>query len=245
VRKLLIVGATSAIAQATARLHADHGDQIYLAGRDVTRLQQVADDLIARGADKVGLMAIDLTHEARHTELLDAAHAHMDGLDTVLIAHGTLPNQTDCEADFELAREAIDSNFMSAAALLTQVAQRFSSQGHGTIAAIGSVAGDRGRASNYIYGSAKGALEIFLSGLRNRLNPQGIRVVTIKPGFVDTPMTADLPKGPLWASPDKIARGIYKSMSAGPEVVYLPEFWRLIMLIIKLLPEPLFKRLKL
>ena len=243
--KILVVGATSAIAQATLRLYAADGYRIFIAGRDGTRLAAVADDLSARGADTVGQMVIDADHVARHVELLDAAQAHMSGLDTVLIAHGTLPDQAACQKDFEVARQALETNFLNVAALLSSLADRFEAQKHGSIGVIGSVAGDRGRMSNYVYGTAKGALEIFLSGLRNRLTKSGVRVVTIKPGFVDTPMTASFGKGPLWASPERVAKGIYKAMNTGPEVVYLPGFWRLIMMLIRMIPEPIFKRLKL
>ncbi|MBI5136931.1 MAG: SDR family oxidoreductase [Nitrospirae bacterium] len=244
--RILIVGATSAIAQATARLLAADGATLFLAGRDATHLGQIADDLTTRGAARVGTMALDLDHTMRHGELLDTATAHMEGLDVVLVAHGTLPDQAASQADWEVARQALETNFLNIAALLTLVANRLEAGRHGTLCVIGSVAGDRGRRSNYVYGTAKGALAIFLQGLRNRLHPAGVRVVTIKPGFVDTPMTATFTKGPLWATPERVARGIHKALEKrGPEVVYLPGFWRVVMLVIRLIPEPLFKRLRL
>lgn len=129
--------------------------------------------------------------------------------------------------------------------LLTLLANRLEAQKSGTIAVISSVAGDRGRSSNYVYGTAKGAVSLFLQGLRGRLHPSGVRVLTIKPGFVDTPMTADVKKNALFASPEGIAKGIVSAIDRGREVVYLPSFWRGIMLMIRAVPEPLFKRLKL
>ncbi len=134
---------------------------------------------------------------------------------------------------------------MSVISLLTHLGNRFEAQRHGAIAVISSVAGDRGRLSNYVYGTAKGAVSIFMQGLRNRLYKSGVNVLTIKPGFVDTPMTAQLPKGALWAQPDHIAAGIIKAIDSGKTVVYLPGFWRLIMLIIKSIPESVFRRLSL
>jgi short-subunit dehydrogenase len=118
-------------------------------------------------------------------------------------------------------------------------------RGTGTLAAISSVAGDRGRQSNYVYGTAKGAVSLFLQGLRNRLSKSGVRVLTIKPGFVDTPMTADFPKGALRAKPEQIARGIERAVEKGRDIIYLPSFWRLIMLVIRAIPEGIFKRLSL
>ena len=244
-RKILIVGATSAIAEATARLFAADGDSLFLVARNRERLQAVADDLITRGAGRVGTEAMDVLEYERHAALLDHAAAALDGLDTVLIAHGTLPDQKACERSFHLTHEALEINAMSVISLLTHVASRFETQGHGTIAVISSVAGDRGRQSNYVYGTAKAAVSTFLQGLRNRLDKSGVSVLTIKPGFVDTPMTADLQKGPLWVSPQQIAAGIFNAMQKNKNVVYLPRFWAGIMFIIRAIPEHLFKRLSL
>lgn len=244
-RKILIVGATSAIAQATARLWAADGDQLFLVARNADRLQAVAEDLRVRGAARVETRVLEATAWEAQAEVLDSAWAALGGLDAALIAHGSLPDQRACQRDAALTRRELEVNALSVLSLLTQLANRFEAQGHGTLAVIASVAGDRGRQSNYVYGAAKAAVGVFLQGLRNRLHRAGVRVVTIKPGFVDTPMTAAFPKGPLWASPERVARGIHKALERGPEVVYLPGFWRWIMLVIRLLPEPLFKRLQL
>ncbi|MBU0983771.1 MAG: SDR family oxidoreductase [candidate division Zixibacteria bacterium] len=240
---VLIIGATSAIAQATARLLAERGDRFVLAGRGVERLQAIADDLKVRGARDVAVQDLDLNDFERHAGLIESAWQALSGIDTVLIAHGVLPDQTECQKDFGSAANAIQTNFTSAVSLLTLLANRFEEQKHGTIAVVSSVAGDRGRQSNYVYGSTKAAKSAFLSGLRGRLHKAGVAVITIKPGFVDTPMTAQFKKGLLWAQPEAIARGIVKAIDKKKNVVYLPGFWRCIMMIVKAVPESIFKKL--
>jgi short-subunit dehydrogenase len=245
-RKVLIVGATSAIAEATARRLAAKGDRLFLAARDSVRMDIVRQDLVVRGAAFVGAMALDATDRSRHAELLDAAQEAMDGLDTVLIAHGVLSNQRACENSVEATLADLDVNALSVVALLTLVANRFEARRGGTVAVISSVAGDRGRKSNYVYGAAKGMVSLFLQGLRNRLAGVGVQVLTIKPGFVDTPMTAGIAKGGfLWAKPDAVASGIVSAIERGRDVVYLPWFWRPIMAVIRLIPEFVFKRMNL
>jgi decaprenylphospho-beta-D-erythro-pentofuranosid-2-ulose 2-reductase len=244
-KRILIVGATSAIAEATARRYAREGAAFYLLARDGERLAALAADLKIAGAGEAHCAAFDANDFDRHKALIDMAYAALGGLDLVLIAHGTLSNQAACEKDFALTLQEINTNALSAISLLTCLANRFEAQGNGTIAVISSVAGDRGRQSNYIYGTAKGALTIFLQGLRNRLASKGVQVLTIKPGFVDTPMTTSFRKGALWAKPEQIAEGIYKAVARRRDVVYLPFFWRWIMLIIRSIPEGIFKKLKL
>jgi short-subunit dehydrogenase len=244
-RRILIVGATSSIAEATARLFAADGDRLCLAGRNGARLAAIADDLRVRGAAQAETVLLDATDLARHEPVLAQATQALGGLDTVLIAHGTLPDQKACESSVEATLEAITTNALSAIALMTLVANRFERQRSGTIAVISSVAGDRGRQSNYVYGSAKGAISTFAQGLRNRLAPMGIDVVTIKPGFVDTPMTAALAKGVLWASPAAVGRRIHRAIVRGEEVVYTPWFWRVVMALVRAVPEPIFKKMRL
>lgn len=244
-QKVLIVGATSAIAEATARLWAARGDALFLVGRNAARLENIAADLRVRGAAAVGCFTMDATDSATHAAMLEAATAALGGLDVALLAHGTLPDQKACEASVELTLQEIDNNGLSVVALATLLAARFEAQGHGTLAAISSVAGDRGRQSNYVYGAAKGMVSLFLQGLRNRLAKKGVQVLTIKPGFVDTPMTVSFKKGALWAQPDDIARGILRAIEQRRDEVYLPGFWRLIMTIIRHIPERIFKRLSL
>lgn len=244
-QRILIVGSSSAIAEATARRYAAQGAKLFLVARNAERLQAQTADLKTRGAAEVRSSVLDLNDFARHDELIAHAWQAWNGLDLVLIAHGTLGSQQACEADFDLTLKELNTNAISVISLLTRLGNRFELQGRGGIAVIGSVAGDRGRQSNYVYGTAKGALAIFLQGLRNRLAPKGVQVLTIKPGFVDTPMTADFKKGPLWASPDRIAAGILAAVERRKDVVYLPWFWRGIMLIIRSIPERVFKKLKL
>lgn len=245
-KKILIIGATSAIAEATARLWAARGDRLYLLARDQQRLEAIAADLKVRGAESVLLGTFDANDFEGHPDVLDKAVKELDGIDLVLVAHGTLPDQRLCEVEFATTHEAFKTNTLSVLSLLTHLGNRFQQQGHGCIAVISSVAGDRGRQSNYVYGSAKAAVTAFLQGLRHRLERHGVHVLTIKPGLVDTPMTADFPKGgPLWAQPETVAEGIVKAVDKRKRVVYLPWFWTLIMLIVRHLPEWLFVKTKL
>ena len=244
-KKILIVGATSAIAEAVARLFANRGDALYLVGRRADALDAIAVDLRLRGAPQVGVSVLDVNAPDAHAAMLDAATAELGGLDTALIAHGSLPDQRACEQSVALSLAEFQTNALSQISLCTLLAHRFEAQGHGTLAVISSVAGDRGRQSNYVYGAAKAALTAFLSGLGQRLAKQGVAVVNIKPGFVDTPMTAAFKKGPLWASPATVAKVIALGMDRGTPVVYAPWFWWWIMQIIRNIPERLFRRMSL
>jgi short-subunit dehydrogenase len=176
---------------------------------------------------------------------LERAFHALGEIDAALIAHGDLPNQGECQRGWTDTESALTTNFLSPVAFLTWLGNYFDTRGKGNITVISSVAGDRGRQSNYIYGSAKGALSVFLQGLRNRLAPRGVSVTTIKPGFIDTPMTAAIKKGPLFASAELVGKRIHKAMKRGESVVYTPFFWRFIMLIIIHIPECIFKKLKL
>jgi decaprenylphospho-beta-D-erythro-pentofuranosid-2-ulose 2-reductase len=245
-RKILVMGAGSAIAEATARSFAQRGDALFLVGRKPEVLESMLADLRVRGAKTVGMHAMDANDFSGHEAMLNAAESALGGLDTVLIAHGTLSDQKACESSVDHTLRELNTNGISVVALLTRVAARFEQRRAGTIVVISSVAGDRGRQSNYVYGSAKALVTAFTSGLRQRLFPLGISVITIKPGFVDTPMTAAFPKGALWAKPQQIADGIVSAVDRGSAtVLYLPKFWRLIMLIIRSIPESVFRKLKL
>ena len=244
--QVLIIGATSAIAQAVARLYAESGAKLFLVARDASRLDAVADDLRVRGAIAVDCLAADLTEYDRHPEIVAAAFDALSGLDTVLVAHGILPDQNSCQSSVAETMLSMDINFLSVVSLLTPIANLLEEKKRGTIAVISSVAGDRGRQSNYVYGAAKSGLDAFLQGLRNRLSKAGVHVLTIKPGFVDTPMTAHIPeRGLLWAQPEDVAKGIVNAIDRQKDVVYLPRFWALIMLIIRSIPERIFKKLSL
>ncbi|MEW5755705.1 MAG: SDR family oxidoreductase [Pseudomonadota bacterium] len=242
---VMIIGATSAIAEETARIFAQRGDRLFLVARNAERLALIANDLKIRGAAVTFTETMDVTRLELHRDLITKAQQQLGSIDVVLIAHGSLPDQRACEQDAELALREFNTNGLSVISLLTHLANAMEAQGRGVIAAISSVAGDRGRQSNYVYGAAKGAVSVFLQGLRNRLVRKGVHVVTVKPGFVDTPMTAQFKKGLLWAKPHVIARGIYNAIEERRNVVYLPWFWWGIMAVIKSIPESIFKKLSL
>jgi len=244
-KRVLIIGATSAIAEHCARIWAAGGDELYLAARNEAHLQTIATDLKVRGASSVVINCVDLNDMDRHIEVLDAAENAMGGVDIVLVAHGTLSNQKSCERSVEETLAEIQTNALSTVSLLTLIANRFEEERDGTICIISSVAGDRGRASNYVYGSAKAMVTAFTSGLRQRLYKSNVAVITIKPGFVDTPMTAEFKKGMLWAKPNAVAEKIVKAIDAKKSEVYVPSFWWAVMAVIKAIPHKVFDTLKL
>lgn len=241
-KKVLIIGATSSIAEHCARIWAARGEELYLVARNEAHLQTIAADLKVRGASNVATNCVDLNKMDRHVELLDAAENAMSGVDIVLVAHGTLSNQKLCEKSVSETLAEIQTNALSTISLLTLVANRFEAKREGTICVISSVAGDRGRASNYVYGSAKAMITAFTSGLRQRLHKSNVAVVTIKPGFVDTPMTSEFKKGLLWKTPSAIAEKIVRAIDKKKTEVYAPAFWLLIMVIIKNIPNNIFKK---
>ena len=244
-KRILLIGATSKIAQETARLFASEGAKLYLVARNKEKLDAVAQDLAVRGASLVETAIVDATEYHRHRDIIDRALEVLGAIDLALVAHGTLPDQRACERSFASLQDTYCDNAIGALSWLTHLANVFEAQGHGTIAAISSVAGDRGRQSNYVYGSAKAALSVFLQGIRNRLAPHNIHVLTIKPGFVDTPMTEAFEKNALWSSPERVAGDIRRAIRAHTEVLYTPWFWRYVMLVLRLVPERFFKRTRL
>jgi decaprenylphospho-beta-D-erythro-pentofuranosid-2-ulose 2-reductase len=242
-KKILIVGATSAIATACAREWAADGATLYLVGRQRERLEQIGADLVARGAKGATTHVLDMNDFDAHQPMLDACVATLGGIDIALIAHGTLADQKACEQDVKVALRELSTNGLSVIALLTPLANLMESAKTGVIAVISSVAGDRGRPSNYVYGTAKAAVTTFCEGLRARLFKAGVHVLTIKPGFVDTPMTAGMPlPGPLVAKPERVANDIVRAIEKKRDVIYTPWFWAGIMLIIRFVPRFLFKR---
>ncbi len=241
----MIFGATSAIAYETAKLFARDKASLYLCARDESELRRLADDLVIRGAREVEYTTFDALDDNSIVNAVNNCLKRFPDLDGLLIAHGMLPDQKLCEKDINEMRKAIDINFTSAAIILNHISSHFEKQGHGIIIAVSSVAGERGRQSNYVYGAAKGALTVFLAGLRHRLSKAGVHVLTIKPGFVDTPMTAHYKKGLLFVGPEVVAKGIYRAMAKRKNEVYLPWFWGIIMLIIKNLPWKIFNKTKL
>ena len=214
-----------------------------LLGRKPERLQTLAQDLQVRGAAGTEVVEYDADKSFDYAGLAERVWG--DGLAMLLLAHGSLPDQAAVQDKPEAVLRELAVNADSAMAVLAAFSPHFERQASGTIAVLSSVAGDRGRQSNYVYGAAKAGLTAFTDGLRNRLSKQGVTVLTIKPGFVDTPMTANFNKGLLWAQPEQIAQGILRASEKGGGVVYLPWFWRYIMLVIKLIPEWAFRRLSL
>jgi NAD(P)-dependent dehydrogenase (short-subunit alcohol dehydrogenase family) len=242
--RVIILGATSAIAEAAARQWAERNASIVLAGRNLKRLEAISADLGVRGA-KTEIYAVDLAKADAEITLKEIA-ARLGGVDIIFLAYGILGSQRAAESTPSQARDILETNFLSAAEWCLAAAHMLENQGHGTLVVIGSVAGDRGRQSNYVYGAAKGGLGILVEGIAHRLASKGARAVLIKPGFVDTPMTADIPKkGPLWATPEAIARTIVSESAPqhrGSPVIYAPSFWRWIMLAIKSTPAFIFHR---
>jgi decaprenylphospho-beta-D-erythro-pentofuranosid-2-ulose 2-reductase len=224
---------------------AAQGTRFMLVARHSERLTAVAQDLLTRGALKVDTWVMDLDDTTAHPEMLAIAAERLGRIDLALIAHGVLGDQQAAEADFEVAAAILHTNFISTVSLLTWLGNYFQAQRGGTLAVVSSVAGDRGRKSNYVYGASKGALDIFLEGLRNRIDRDGVQVLTIKPGFVDTPMTAHVPHNALFASPDQVARGILKAVERRRDVAYVPWFWAGIMLLIRAIPGFQFKKMNL
>jgi decaprenylphospho-beta-D-erythro-pentofuranosid-2-ulose 2-reductase len=244
-RRVLILGATSGIARETSRCFAAEGARLFLVARDSPKLAAVAADLKVRGAQAVETYEADLAAYSDHAAIISRAASAWQGLDAALIAHGTLPDQTLVENDLAALREALDTNYFSTASLSMQLADVFEKQRSGVLAVIGSVAGDRGRRSNYVYGSAKAAIATFVAGLRLRLLPAGVQVVLIKPGWVRTPMTQQLPQNFLYISAEQAGRSVHKAMTSPTAVVYLPWYWRWIMAIVQIVPERLFVKLNL
>jgi len=240
---VLILGATSAIARGTAAAFAARGDNLYLASRDLEELKRIAADLQVRYGVKVNYGLFDAAATDTHPTFFQVVLKEMQELHGIVLAFGLLGDQMAAR-EFSLAEKIITSNFTGAVSILSIGANYFESIKGGFIIGITSVAGDRGRQSNYVYGAAKGALSLYLQGLRNRLFPSKVRVITIKPGFVDTAMTFGLPGLFLVATPQTIGKQIVKTLNKSADVVYLPSFWRYIMLIIKHVPEVIFKRMK-
>ena len=245
--RILIVGATSAIAQAIARQYsAQSGHELVLVGRNQDKLDAMVSDLTVRGAKRVEVICQDLSDPDQMDGLVEHAWSLLSAIDIAIVAHGTLPDQKAIQDDWPAVSEALKVNGLSYLALMTALGERMAARYSGSIAVIGSVAGDRGRQSNYVYGSAKGLVALFSQGMRNRLLEAGVHVLTVKPGFVDTPMTESFDKGgPLWATPEKVACDVVNAIEKKRNVLYTPWFWWGIMVIIRSIPEMIFKKLSL
>lgn len=243
--RVLILGGTSAIALAMAQRYAQQGAQLFLVGRDEAKLAAASESLQAAGAAEVSCATQDLAELPALPATIDQAFEQFGGIDVAIIAHGLLPDQARCEESWQYSVDSMTINLLSPLVLLTHLGNRLAAVGAGQIIIIGSVAGDRGRKTNYVYGTAKGALERLAEGLRNRMHEHDVNVLLVKPGFVDTPMTATLDKNFLFAQPDKVAKSIEKAARKRRQIIYVPGFWRLIMLVIRSIPETVFKRMSL
>jgi len=239
-QRVLILGATSSIAAEVAQIHALRGDRLHLVGRNPEKLAEVAQQC---GAARVTTEAADFGKLESNEAVATRAIATLEGLDTVLIAHGVLGDQLASERSFDEAEMILRTNFTSVVSLLIPLANHMEAMRGGRIGVITSVAGDRGRPRNYTYGSAKGALHVYLQGLRTRLYASGVTVTTLKLGPVDTPMTRDHAKHALFGKPASVARDIASAMDAGTPEAYVPSFWRAIMPVVKNTPERVFQLL--
>lgn len=246
IKNIAILGGTSAVAMAYARLQAKSGHNLCLIGRNEEALKANKTDLEARGGGEVSYLKIDLAESSEVDENWQKIVKKMNGVDHMFLAYGVLGDQNHTQTDLSALLRSLQTNFLSTSLWAEAAFQTFRKQGQGQISIIGSVAGDRGRQSNYHYGAAKGGLDVFVSGMAHRaarLKEASIKVLLVKPGFIDTPMTDHIEKGgPLWATPEKIAKIILSAERRGKTKIYAPWFWRYILLVIRLAPFFVFKR---
>ena len=244
-KKILVLGATSGIAEATCRIWAGQGARLFLVARNGDKLAAVAADLKTRGASYVDTAVADLDDTTQHATLLAHAINSLTGMDVAYLAHGVLGEQLHAEQDFGHAAQILHTNFIAPVSLLTWLANYCVQRHAGVLAVISSVAGDRGRKSNYLYGSSKAGLSAFLGGLRNRVDREGVTVLTIKPGPVKTAMTASMKGSEKFADVNKVAQTIVNAIDKRRDSLYVPFKWQPIMFVIRNIPESIFKKLNL
>ena len=244
-KKILVLGATSGIAEATCRIWAAQGASLFLVARNPDKLAVVAADLKTRGAAFVDTAVADLDDTSSHAALLTHAINSLGGMDIAYFAHGILGDQAAAEKDFDVAAQILHTNFVSVVSLLTWLANYCVQRHSGVLAVISSVAGDRGRKSNYLYGASKAGLTAFLDGLRNRVDREGVTVLNIKPGPVKTAMTTGMKNSEKFADVDKVAKTIVAAIDAKKDVLYVPFQWAPIMFVVRHIPERIFKKLNL
>jgi short-subunit dehydrogenase len=243
--KAAVVGATRGMGRALARLLAERGEALWLLGRDAGELERSARDLEARGArTPVGHAALDLTLPAGFADALDAADRGLGGLDALIVTGGLFHRQEELAADPARLERLLHANFTGTAVLCQMAAERLAARGGGLVCAFSSVAGDRARRSNYLYGSSKAGLSAFLDGLGLAYADRGVRVVCVRPGFVRTGMTAGLPAPPFAGEPEPVAAAVLAAIDAGRPVVYVPGIWRWVMLAIRALPRAAMRRIR-
>jgi len=246
-QRVLIIGATSDIARAVASRLAERGDRLVLAGRNMPELERIAADLRARYQAEADVESFDASATEAHGQFIARCIERGDGaLDGAVICHGYLPDQTRAQTDTAEAMHTLTVTYSAVVSVCEPLAAHLAERGAGWLAVISSVAGDRGRQSNYLYGSAKAGVSVYCQGLRNRLFHRGVHVLTVKPGFVATSMTEGLldPNSPMVASAAKVAAAIVRGIDRRRNVIYTPWFWRAVMAVIRAVPEPVFKRLR-
>ena len=244
-RKVLVLGATSGIAMPVCRLWAEQGAHLFLVARNAEKLAVVAADFKTRGAGFVETAVADLDETAQHAALLSSAIHALGGCDVALLAHGVLGDAAQMDADFNAANALLHTNLIAPVSLCTWLAHYFVSRHAGVLAVISSVAGDRGRKANTVYGASKAGLSEFLGGLRQRIDREGVTVLTIKPGPVKTAMTAGLKGEDKFADPKKVAEQIVAAIDGHKDVLYTPGIWMVIMFVVRHIPERIFKKLNL
>lgn len=240
---VLILGANSDIAIATAKYFASQGFNLQLASRDIVELQKTAADISIRHKVNATALRFDATDYDSHKDFYKNLNPEPDG---VILAFGTMVDQDEAQTNFKISKNMIETNYLGAVSILEIASADFEDRKRGFIVGISSVAGDRGRQSNYIYGSTKAAFSTYLQGLSHRLYETEVSVLTVKPGYVDTKMTAHLdPPSFLTAQPEEVAEAIYKGIKNSSEKIYVKGIWRFIMLIIIHIPAFIFKKFKL
>ncbi len=242
---ILVLGATSPIARQLAHHYAADGEAVFVSARDADEAAQLAADIRIRYQVETASAAFDATDFDAHEGFVAGVERAVGHLTVAIVAFGDMGEQATSEVDFAAARRVIEVNFTGAASVCEAVAGRMAERGAGSIVGLTSVAGDRGRQSNYFYGSAKGAFALYLQGLRNRLHKRGVHVMTVKLGFVDTRMTFGMRTGIPIAAPEQVARALVSAQRRREDTLYYPRFWRGIMGVIGVIPERLFKRLNL
>ncbi len=238
----IILGATSTMARALARALAAQGDALLLAGRDMDDLDRLAADCRLRGAAEAQTVAFDARRPETFQTILDRAAAAKGTLNAAVFV-GSMPDQSEIDADPALIDGTVTDSFTGPARFLQMLAPMLETRGAGCIVGVGSVAGDRGRLGNYVYGAAKAGFATYLAGLRNRLGRKGVHVLTVKPGPVDTAMTWGLGRLPLMTTPNRVAADILKGVSKRRNVIYTAAIWRPVMAVIRAIPEPIFKKM--
>jgi short-subunit dehydrogenase len=237
----LILGGSSSVARAFAFEVARQGADVLLAGRDTEDLARTAADLSIRTPGKATALDFDATAYDTHADFAQTCRGMAERLN-VFLAFGVMASQEETDRNFSLAKAMVETNYLGAVSILDRLAPVMEAQRHGHVVVLGSVAGERGRLRNYLYGSSKAALHTYLEGLRARLYRSGVQVLTVKPGVLDTAMTWGLPRLPFPATPESFARATLAHVQRGREIAYVPGIWRLIMLVIRLIPEGVFKR---